>query len=120
MKKLNLTIRTALRLATSASLALVAMVASAHAQTSISQVVTLRTGNDAGGNFLLPGADDGNITFSQTHGCATSEFSRGLAISGNAPKVVVPAGSWIGSLNSDSDARWIHSAHSSSSSEPAP
>jgi len=114
MKKLNLTLRTALRLATSASLALVAMVASAHAQTSISQVVTLRTGNDAGGNFLLPGADDGNITFSQTHGCATSEFSRGLAISGNAPKVVVPAYSWIGSLSSDSDARWIHSAHTPS------
>jgi len=91
-----------------------AMVASAHAQTSISEIVTLRTGNDSGGNPLLPGANDGNITFSQTHGCATSEVSRGLAIVGNQAKVVVPAGSWIGSLNSDSDARWIHSAHTPS------
>jgi hypothetical protein len=90
------------------------MVASAHAQTSIFEIVTLRTGNDSGGNPLLPGANDGNITFSQTHGCATSEFSRGLAMAGNQAKAVVPAGSWIGSLISDSDARWIHSAHTPS------
>lgn len=112
MKTLNTT--TVLRRAASASLALLAMVASAHAQTSISEIITLRTGNDSSGNPLLPGANEGNITFSTTHGCTTSELSRGLAISGNAPKVVVPAYSWIGSLISDSDARWIHSDHTPS------
>ena len=114
MKNLNLTFSKTLRLAASSSLALLAMVASAHAQTSISEIVTLRTGNDSGGNPLLPGANDGNITFSPSHGCATSQVSRGLAMAGNQAKLVVPAGSWIGSLNSDPDARWIHSAHTPS------
>jgi len=114
MKNLNLTTRTVLRSAASASLALVAMVASAHAQTPISHVIELRTGNDTGGNPLLPGADDGNITLRKTHGCATSEVSRGQAMAGNPPKVVVPTYSWIGSLSSDPDARWIHSQHTPS------
>ena len=52
----NLTLRSTLRLAAPASLALLVMVASAHAQTSIFEIVTLRTGNDSGGNPLLPGA----------------------------------------------------------------
>lgn len=114
MKKLNFTTRTVLRSAASASLTLLAMVASAHAQTSVSHVIELRTGNDAGGNPLLPGANDGNITFRETHGCATSEVSRGQAMAGNSPKVVVPAYPWIGSLNSDPDARWVHSQHTPS------
>ncbi|MDE0892064.1 MAG: hypothetical protein OSB14_07755 [Planctomycetota bacterium] len=113
-QRLNLTLRSTLRLAASASLALLAMVASTHAQTSISQTVTLRTGNDSGGNPLLPGANDGNITFSKTQGCATSDLHRAQAMAGNQAKAIAPVGSWIGSLSSDADARWIHSTHTPS------
>ena len=107
MKNFNLTTRKALRLAASASIALMAMVATASAQNivQISETVTLRSGNDAYGLPLNPGDDDAGVT----HTLTTNPAS---AVSGDPAKVIAFHGAWTEFI-SDPDARWIHSDHDS-------
>jgi hypothetical protein len=115
MKKLSIKNRKALRLAASASLALVAIVSSAHArQTPVVQVsesITLRSGNNAAGVPLSSGNNDGNITHVIVAGCTPDPFhDYNDALAGSPAKAIDSASFWVPSIG-DPDARWIHSDH---------
>jgi len=119
MKNFNLTTRKSLRLAASASLAVVAMVSSAHSQQTIqvSETVTLRTGNDASGqNPLNVGSSDGSIrildmgSLNSWGSLDPADFF--LARVGPFAEVITPNTGWDPlSQFSDPNARWIHSNH---------
>ncbi|MCH2107104.1 MAG: hypothetical protein MK291_10725 [Planctomycetes bacterium] len=105
MKNPTLSYLKTLRHAATATLALVAMVSSASAQgiTQITEIVTLRSGNDAAGLPLSYGSDDANVT-------QTSTNDPVLAASGSPAKVIEHHSAWTQYIT-DPDARWIHSSH---------
>ena len=117
MMKLSIKNRKALRLAASASLALVALVSSVHAQSTVTHSLTLRTGNDFQNNDTLsPGEEDGSISVlelgtpvnNQPFVLSQADFFD--AVWGERALVITPHSGW-GVPFGDSEARWIHSDH---------
>ena len=110
MKKLSLKNLKALRLAASASLALVALVSSANAQQPVTEIITLRSGNDINGAPLSASSFDGNISQVAVADCTPNPSNDyGNALGGSKAMTVsnTPL-SWVPSIG-DPDARWIHS-----------
>jgi len=117
MKNLSLKNRKALRLAASVSLAFAALVSSAHAQSTVTHSLTLRTGNDHQNNdTLTPGDEDGSISVlplgpqvnNQAFLLSQADFFD--AVWGERALVITPHSGW-GVPFGDSEARWIHSDH---------
>ena len=111
MKKLSIKNRKALRLAASASLALVALVSSVDAQKqTVTEIVTLRSGNDINGAPLSASSSDANISQVAVADCTPNPSNDYYNALGGSRAMTVSSTplSWVPSIG-DPDARWIHS-----------
>jgi hypothetical protein len=110
MKNLNQTVPTALTLAASISLALLALPTTADAQSPFTETVQLSSGTDGSGLALSVGSDDDITQVASLVGMPDYIAAQG---STDKAKVIESHSAWVPGLLFDLEARWIHSSHDS-------